>query len=53
MAKRAHTISLEDKHGQFIDKESRQFNLSKFVRTSLDAYMDYVRRLRKNDKTNV
>lgn len=48
------TISLSREHSDFVDGESRQFNLSKFVRVSLDAYIDYVRRLRKqDDETNV
>lgn len=47
------TITVHDYHADFIDRQSRQFNLSKFVRISLDAYIDYVRRLRDNGEKNV
>ena len=49
----SRTISLSKEQAEFIDGESRQFNLSKFVRVSLDAYIDYVRRLRKDGEKNV
>jgi len=54
MVTKAYTISLSEEHADFVDGERRTFNLSKFVRVSLDAYIDYVRRLRnENGKTNV
>jgi hypothetical protein len=43
------TVSISKEHAAFIDGESRQFKLSKFVRIALDSYIDYVRRLRKED----
>ena len=54
MVTKAYTISLSEEHANFVDGERRTFNLSKFIRHSLDAYIDYVRRLRKeDDETNV
>lgn len=53
MVKKTYSVSLNEEHAAFINNESRQFNLSKFVRVSLDAYIDYVRRLRDNGETDV
>ncbi len=53
MSTKPYTISLSEGHADFVDGERRTFNLSKFVRVSLDTYIDYVRRLRKDDEKNV
>ena len=49
-----HTITLGKEYSDFVSRQSRQFNLSKFVRVSLDAYIEYVRGLKVEDgKKNV
>ena len=53
MVTKAYTISLSKEHADFVDGERRMFKLSKFVGVSLDAYIDYVRRLRKDDEKDV
>lgn len=55
MAKKTkiYSITVRKEYADFIDNESRQFKLSNFIDVSLNAYIDYVRRLRKDGETNV
>jgi len=46
------TVSLSEEHANFISSQTRQFNLSKFVRVKLDEYIIMKRRLIENGKTN-
>ncbi len=49
MAK-TYSVSMNDEQSKFIDSQSRQFSLSKFLRVSLHAYICYVRRLNDDGK---
>jgi hypothetical protein len=46
---KSYSVTLSEEHSKFVDNERRSFKLSKFVKISLDGYIDYVRRLRKED----
>lgn len=43
---KSFSVSVRGDQAKFLDERSRQFNLSKFVQVSLDAYIKYVRRIR-------
>ena len=34
------TIVVSEKHSEFIEKQSRNFNFSKFIRAKLDEYIE-------------